>query len=159
MKKYAIILPDSFVPDLKNLLPEVKPEESVLAVDRGLPKISGHHKESDVMITKKERRDPEQPADTSYIVSDLESRIQLLNSDLKEVETRNVGLEMKLAGLKLELSVQRERVVLFEPERLLHLPRPASYLDQHLELLQFAGPFKVGRGEEANRGTAPQDSY
>lgn len=109
LSRYATVLPDSFVPELKNVLPELPPEEAVLSVDKNLPPISGLHNEAEVKITKRDgfRFEVAQKSDDQILA--LKKEIETLLAERKESKLKQANYELKIDGLRTQIEVQKER--------------------------------------------------
>lgn len=93
---------ENFVPDLKNLLPEFSSQESIwLAVDKDLPKISGIHQPDEVALNRTE----------AVLIEDegQSAALEALENERRELKNQVLSLEKRLAGVRIDLSLLKEK--------------------------------------------------
>lgn len=102
LKRYATILLENFVPDLKNLLPEFGGQETGwLAIDKDLPKISGLHQSDEVALNRTEAVMLEEEGQAAALES--------LENERRELKNQVLSLEKRLAGVRIDLGLLKEK--------------------------------------------------
>lgn len=102
---YGDILPITFVPELKNTLPDLS-NSSGFDMDRGLPNIQNLHRENDIKLTKKPGLDQTQDS----ILSQLKNEAERFSLKLKKSELKISKLLTEKTKLTESLSTANERL-------------------------------------------------
>ncbi len=117
LKKYANILLENFVPDLKLLVPDFPGTDLNWAnIDRGLPTLSGLHRSEDVALLRVEG---------DVVGLDLDEHraaLESVEAERRELRTKVLALEKRIAALKIDSGLLKEKVLAFDAERDLELP-------------------------------------
>lgn len=106
LKKYANILLENFVPDLKALIPDFPGQETTWTnVDRGLPNLNNLHRPEEVALSRVE-------GDVSGLdLDENKAIIESLEAERKELRQKVLLLDKRLAGLKIDLGLLKEKVL------------------------------------------------
>lgn len=106
LKKYANILLENFVPDLKLMVPDFPGTDlNWAAVDRGLPALTGLHRVEDVALMRVEG---------DVVGLDLDEHraaLESLEAERRELRTKVLGLEKRVAALKIDAGLLKEKVL------------------------------------------------
>lgn len=111
LKKYANILPDFYIPELKQLLPDFNIGElPLMAVDQTLPQLYNLHNPADVALGEgmlQSQAMVSQPPQEDPI---LKERLEGVETERKELRLRVSALELKNNGMKVEITILKERL-------------------------------------------------
>lgn len=104
LKKYANILLETFVPDLKKMLPDFVDKDNAWSmIDRSLPSVTGMHSVDDVSLTK---------INVSARVednSDLKAVVESMELERNELKAKVYALEKRVAGMRIDISMLKEK--------------------------------------------------
>lgn len=105
LKKYANILLENFVPDLKNMIPDFPgPDPSWSSIDKNLPNLTNMHRVEDVALQRVEGEITAVDQEETKIIIDG------LEAERKELRQKILGLEKRMAGMKIDISLLKEKV-------------------------------------------------
>jgi len=112
LKKYAKILPDFFVPELKHYLPDLPYTDSpLLTPDQNLPNITGLHNPSDIALSSDNfwQAPSNPPEDTS-----LKEKVDSLETERKDLRMKLNATELKSNGMRIEINILKEKLESFQ---------------------------------------------
>lgn len=132
LKKYANILLENFVPDLKALVPEF-PGEGLpwTAVDKHLPSLANLHRVEDVALARVEGEVG------GLDLEENRAALESLEAERKELRQKVLQLEKRVAGLKIDLGLLKEKVG--PPEQ----NESLSYVDQADTTINVGSYYKL----------------
>ena len=155
LKRFADKLPDSFVPELKHTFPELPVIDESKYKDDLLPKITGRHEESEVLVLRKAGSPEAEPMGFAQesIIKELETKIASLNAELKGYESKNTSLEMKLNSSRCELQILKEKVAASQKNEGL------AFVEQHpthLNISSYYTLLEPSKSQEEKKQTIAQ---
>lgn len=109
LKKFANILPDFFIPDLKNLLPETLDMATLLAFDKNLPQLSNLHNPLDVALAEGSvvgsvnAMPDEENAETKL-------RLDSLEAERRDLRAKTAEQDLRLSSMRVEMLILKEKV-------------------------------------------------
>lgn len=98
------------MPDLKSLIPDFPTADSWTQLDRQLPAVANAHRAEDVALARVE-------GDVAGLDNDEHRAvIDALEADRKELRQKVLSLDKRVAGLKIDLNLLKEKVGDLLPE-------------------------------------------